>query len=185
LNKEVLNKIKVNTYLKWNKDAKISWIEYSDLECSYCVKLHNSEVPTKIKETYGDKVNIYFNHFPLDFHQNAMSAARILECLAEQKWAESYYNLIEKWFKDENSTKDYLIAEAVKLWANKDTLEKCVDDKKYDVKITEQQSLGTSTFAISWTPASILINNETGEYEVIGGAYPFSKFQEVIDKLLK
>ncbi len=185
LDKEVLNQIKTNTYLKWNKDAKISWIEYSDLECPFCAKLDNSDVPTKIKENYGDKVNIYFNHFPLEFHKNAMDWARIAECIAEQKWADAYYGLIEKSFKEENSDKDFLIEEAVKLGADKDSLNKCITDRKYDKKITEQKSFWSSTFGISWTPASILINNDTWEYEVISWAYPFSSFEITIDKLLK
>ncbi|NDK08440.1 thioredoxin domain-containing protein [Candidatus Gracilibacteria bacterium] len=185
LDKEVLNKIKNNTYLKGNKDAKISWIEYSDLECPYCAKLYNSDVKSQIEKIYGDKVNKYFNHFPLDFHQNAMDAARVTECIGEQKGNEGFYGLLDKSFSSENSNKDYLIEEAINLGANKDKLEKCVDDKKFDEKIKEQQSIGAYTFGIAGTPASVLINNETGEYEVISGAYPFTEFQKVIDKLLK
>lgn len=185
MKKEVLEKVKSNTYLKWNKDAKITWIEYSDLECPFCAKLHNSDVPSKMTETYKDDVNIYFNSFPLDFHKNAMPAARTIECLAEQKWASAFYSLIEKSFKDEKSDKDFLVAEAVKLWANKANLEKCITDGKYDKKITEQQSYWSSSFGISWTPASILVNNETLEYEVLSWVVPFSSFQTAIDKLLK
>jgi protein-disulfide isomerase len=185
LDKEILNQIKANTYLKWDKDAKISWIEYSDLECPFCAKLHNSDVLTKIEEIYGNKVNKYFNHFPLEFHKNAMPAARVIECLAEQKWSDAFYSLLEKAYKDENSDEVYLTQEALNLWADNDKLVNCISDWKYDKRILEQQSLGTSTFGISWTPASILINNETWEYEVISGAYPFDQFKKVIDSLLK
>lgn len=185
LDKDVLNKIKNNTYLKWNKDAKISLIEYSDLECPFCAKLYNSDVRSQIENNYGDKVNKYFNHFPLDFHQNAMDAAWVMECVWEQKWNDGFYGLLDKAFSSENSNKDYLIEEAVKLWADKEKLEKCVDDKKFDEKIKEQQSFWSTTFGIAWTPASVLINNETGEYEVISGAYPFTEFQKIIDKLVK
>jgi hypothetical protein len=138
-----------------------------------------------LKETYKDSVNIYFNSFPLEFHKNAMPAARTIECLAEQKWADAFYSLIEKAFKDEKSDKDYLVAESVKLGANKANLEKCITDWKYDKKITEQQTFWTSTFGISGTPANILINNDTWEYEVLSGAVPFTAFQTTIDKLLK
>lgn len=185
LDKEILNKIKTNTYLSGNKDAKISWIEYSDLECPYCAKLHNSDVPSKMKETYGDKVNKYFNHFPLEFHKNAIPGAQISECFAEQKWSEWFYSLIEKAYKDEKSDKDYLIAEAVKLWADKTKLESCLKEEKYSKKISEQQSLWASTFGITWTPGSVLINNETWEYEVISWAYPFESFKTIIDEFLK
>ncbi|MFA5917231.1 MAG: thioredoxin domain-containing protein [Candidatus Gracilibacteria bacterium] len=185
LDKEVLNKIKSNTYLKGNKDATISWIEYSDLECPFCAKLHNSDVPSSLEKTYGDKVNKYFNSFPLEFHKNAMPAARVIECAGEQKGALAFYKLIETAYKNEKSDQDFLVAEAVKLGVNKTTLEKCVTDGKFDTKITEQQKTGAATFGISGTPANILINNVTGEYEVLSGALPFTAFKATIDKLLK
>jgi len=185
LDKEILKKIKENTFLKWNKDAKVSWIEYSDLECPFCAKLHNSDVPSSIESTYWDKVNKYFNSFPLEFHKNAMDWARVIECLWEQKWSNWYYSLVEKSYKDEKSDKDYLIAEAVKLWANKDTLTKCISDWKFDAKIKQQLKDWSEIFWITWTPGSILINNETWEYELISWAYPFESFKVAIDKLLK
>lgn len=64
-------------------------------------------------------------------------------------------------------------------------MKKCITDWKYDKKITEQQSFWNKEFGISWTPASIIVNNETLEYEVLSWAVPFSAFQTVIDKLLK
>nr|MDD3720721.1 thioredoxin domain-containing protein [Candidatus Gracilibacteria bacterium] len=197
LDKDTLNKIKANTYLQGNKDAKVSWIEYSDLECPFCAKLHKSDVPSKIKETYGDKVNKYFNNFPLEFHKNALPAAEIIECLGEQKGADAFYSLIKnsydsaKQLSDGNidtstsSSKDFLISEAVKLGADKTKLENCVNEEKYSKKISEEQSVGASTFGISGTPGNILVNNDTGEYEVISGAYPFESFKQTIDALLK
>ena len=44
---------------------------------------------------------------------------------------------------------------------------------------------GASLFWITGTPGNILINNTTGEYEVISWAYPTSAFEAIIDKLLK
>lgn len=197
LDKSVLETIKSTSYLQWNKDAKVTWLEYSDLECPFCAKFHKSDVASKIKETYGDKVNKYFNNFPLEFHKNAIPAAEVLECLWEQKWSDAFYSLIKKSFDSAkeasgwnidtstSSSKEFLIAEAVKLWADKTILEKCVNDWKFKEKITKEQSVWASTFWISWTPASILINNETWEYEVISWAYPFDSFKTNIDLLLK
>lgn len=184
LEKNEIEKIKSNSYLQWNKDAKITWLEYSDLECPFCAKLHNSDVSDLIKENYVDLVNKYFNHYPLEFHKNAFSWAMILECLWEQKWAEEFYSLIETVYNNNNSEKEFLIDEAVKLWANKSDLEKCVNDNKYSEKINSEQEVWLSLFNIIWTPASILIDNDTGEYEVISWAYPFDSFKKVIDSLL-
>ncbi len=185
LDKEVLNKIKISSYLKWSEKAEISLLEYSDLECPFCANFHTSGVIENILTNYGDKVNTYFNSFPLEFHKNAFSGSLILECLWEQKWADAFYSLIEKSFQAGKSEKEYLLGEAEKLWADKNTLEKCVQDEKYKNKITEQKDLWLTTFWITWTPATVVINNNTGEYKIITWALPFDMFEKAISALLE
>lgn len=184
INKDIIDSIKSNSYVKWNPDAKISWIEFSDLECPYCAKLHNAWTNEDLMEKYWDDLNIVFNHFPLDFHANAMPGAEILECLWEQKWSDAFYSLIDTAYDSENSSKSYLIDEAVKLWADKEELEKCVSDNKYKDKIESQMKVWAEVFNISWTPWNILVNNETWEYDFINWAYPTSEFERIIDWLL-
>lgn len=185
LGKKVLEEIKNNSYLKWYENAKITWLEYSDLECPFCAKLHNSGTPEELEKKYGKDLNQYFQSFPLDFHKNALPWAEALECLAKEKWSKAYYKLKDISFKEKKSDKDFLIEEAVKLGANKDTITKCIDDKTFSAKINKQQETGSKEFGVTGTPWNVLINNETGEYEVISGAYPTSAFVEIIDKLLK
>ncbi len=185
LEKEKLQKIKDSSYIKWNKNAKITWIEYSDLQCPFCAKLHNETTSEDLQKKYGDKLNTIFNHFPLDFHENAQVAAEALECSAEQKWADTFYSLIDKVYEAQDSSKTYVIEQAVSLWANKTTLEKCLSDGKYTQKVKNQMKVWTDTFDITGTPWNVLINNETWEYEIISGAYPTSEFEKVIDGLLK
>jgi hypothetical protein len=43
-------------------------------------------------------------------------------------------------FKNKNSNTSFLIDEAVKLGANKDTITKCIDAKTFDKKIKNQQA---------------------------------------------
>jgi protein-disulfide isomerase len=185
VDKTILESIKANSYIKWETNAKITWLEYSDLECPFCAKLHNSGTPGDLETKYGKDLNKIFNHFPLGFHKNALPAAQILECIWESKGSNWFYGLMEKAFADSKSDKDYLIAEAVKLWADKASLEVCLSSKKFDTKINDQQSVWTKTFGVTWTPWNVLINNETGEYKVISWAYPSSEFISIIDKLLK
>jgi protein-disulfide isomerase len=73
LDKTKLQALKDSSFIKGNKDAKITRIEYSDLECPYCAKLHNSDTEDALKAKYGDKLNIIYNHFPLAFHKNAQT----------------------------------------------------------------------------------------------------------------
>lgn len=185
LDKAKLETIKKDSYLEWDAKAKITWLEYSDLECPYCAKLHNSTTEKDLFTKYGTKLNKIFNHFPLDFHTNAQSGAEILECLAEQKGSDAFYWLMAKAYTDEKSTKEYLIEESVKLWAKKDLLDKCLESGKYTEKIKNQMQVGSELFGITGTPGNVLINVDTGEYEVISWAYPTESFTEIIDKLLK
>ncbi len=185
LDKSKLQKIKDSSYIKWNKNAKITWIEYSDLECPFCAKLHNDKTSVDLIKKYWDKLNIIFNHFPLEFHWNAQIAAEALECTTEQKWADTFYSLIDKVYEAKDSSKTYLIDQAVILWANKTNLEKCINDSKYTQKVKDQMKTWVDMFGISWTPWNVLINNDTWEYEILPWAYPKSSFETIIDGLLK
>ena len=101
IDKDLLEQIRNNSYIDWNKNAKITWLEYSDLECPFCAKLHNSDVEYTLKAKYGDDLNIIFNHFPLWFHQKALPAANILECVWELGWSETFYKILKYAYKNE------------------------------------------------------------------------------------
>lgn len=195
LDKDKLKKIKDSSYIKWNADAKITWLEYSDLECPFCAKLHDSWTPEEIVKKYGEKLNIIFNHFPLEFHKNALPGAQIMECIWELNWSDTFYKVLDVAYKwrdiskaednSRQSSKEFLVDEAAKLWVNKANLEKCITDNKYLEKVQWEQKTGAELFSISWTPWNVLINNETWEYEVISWAYPTESFVTIIDNLLK
>ncbi len=183
IEKSIIEDIKNNSFIKWNSKAKLSLIIYSDLECPYCAKLHNDWTTKKLEEKYWSDLNIIYNHFPLYFHNNALIAAEILECSATQKWSDSFYKLIEVAFEKLNSDKDFLIDEAVKLWVNKDELSKCLENSKFEEKINTQMQKWADIFWITWTPGSVIINNETLEYEILWWAYPIDNFTEIIEKI--
>ena len=108
-----------------------------------------------------------------------------MECLGKEKGGEAYYELIHQSFKNKKSDISFLIDEAVKLWANKETITKCIDNQTFSAKINKQQQTGTKEFGVTGTPGNVLINNATGEYEVISGAHPLANFTDIIDRLLK
>lgn len=177
--------MKAESPIDGNIDAKVTYIEYSDLECPFCAKLHNDGTPKALQEKYGDDMNIIFQHFPLDFHANALVAAQGLECANEQ--GVNMYELIDASFdtySNNNFSVDGFYDLAVELWANKDILIECVDSEKYKDKVLAQQTTGQNVFGITGTPGNAIINNETGEYEVISGAYPAASFESIIDKML-
>ncbi len=70
-------------HIRGNKDAEITIVEYSDIECPFCSRYHDTM--KQIIDLYGDDVRWVYRHFPLDqLHPNARPVAIASECAAEQ-----------------------------------------------------------------------------------------------------
>lgn len=67
------------------KNAKVTIVEFSDLECPYCRRFFLDTFP-QLKKEYIDtgKVAFYFRHFPLSFHPLALPLANAAECANDQ-----------------------------------------------------------------------------------------------------
>lgn len=59
---------------KGAEDPDIVIVEYADFECPACRAASNSL--STLMEQYGDRVRVYYRHFPLPNHANAAVAAR-------------------------------------------------------------------------------------------------------------
>jgi protein-disulfide isomerase len=73
--------------------APVVIVNFDDLECPYCARLHASIFPA-ITQRYGDKVRIVYKDFPLEQHPWAMRAAVDVDCLAAQS-PTGYWNLVD------------------------------------------------------------------------------------------
>jgi protein-disulfide isomerase len=70
--------------IRGNPDAKITVINFDDLECPYCARMHLSLFPDTFAR-YNDKVRFIYKDDPLtELHPWAMHAAVDANCLAAQ-----------------------------------------------------------------------------------------------------
>jgi len=70
-------------YIRGNKNAELTLIEYSDFQCPFCTR-HNSTLD-QILEEYKGQVRLVFRHLPLtSIHPQAQKAAEAAECAGEQ-----------------------------------------------------------------------------------------------------
>ena len=86
---------KKEEFLVGGDDKKVVLVEYSDMECPFCKKLH-VEVSNQIYKNYGDKLGVVFRHFPLPFHKKAKQEALATLCAREIGGQAAYRNYIEK-----------------------------------------------------------------------------------------
>ena len=68
-----------------DKNAKVTIVEFSDLECPFCRRFFLDTFP-QLKKEYIDtgKAVFYFRHFPLSFHPLALPFANAAECANDQ-----------------------------------------------------------------------------------------------------
>ncbi len=183
---EVLQKIKDDAYIVWNKDAKVMIIEYSDLQCPYCKRHFESKTLETLVTKYNGKVSKTMRSFPLGFHQYAQKAWEWAECYANGS-VEKYFTFVWAVFaKDINTNwSNQAIFDINKaLWWDEAWFKSCVDSNKYAQKIKDQQA-EWSSFGVTGTPWNVIVNMETGEYVLLAWAYPIGDFEKVIDTFIK
>ncbi|MEK7500111.1 MAG: DsbA family protein, partial [Patescibacteria group bacterium] len=70
-------------HIRGPENAKITILEYSDLECPFCKIFHNSM--EQIVKEYPNDVRWVFRHAPIpQLHPNAPAMANVAECAAVQ-----------------------------------------------------------------------------------------------------
>jgi predicted DsbA family dithiol-disulfide isomerase len=160
-----------------SNDAKVKIVEYSEFECPFCAK--GAKVVKQLKEHYGEKkIQIIFKHYPLDFHQHAMSASHAAVCALEQskeKFWELYYALFEG---QDNLTPEGIKEKAQKIKLDMVKFAACQASKAPLAIIEKDMQMGRE-LGVKATP-TFYINGMQ-----FSGALPLEEFVETIDKELQ
>lgn len=86
------------------KEAVITITEYSDYQCPACGYFH--PIVKKLKEKYGDQINLELKYFPLNSHRFAALAARAAQAAKNQGAFKEMHNLIfenqKRWSNSSN-----------------------------------------------------------------------------------
>ncbi len=77
------NEISEDDWIKGNKDAKITLIEYSDFQCPACALYY--DIMKDVIDEFGGHIKFVYRHFPLKSkHKNAELAAHAAEAAGLQ-----------------------------------------------------------------------------------------------------
>lgn len=189
---DIKNKINISSlaekrYILWDENAKLTFLEFSDLDCPFCKELHTSWVKDRALEEYDWKLNYSFRHFPLDTHRNAKMKSNAALCLWElTNDSKKYNDFISKIFSSKwANTKEEIAELWVEFWVWKNEMLSCIDSEKFNSSIDKEIEEWIKLFSITWTPGSIIINNETWEYKAIKWSASYETFKSTIDSLLK
>lgn len=172
------------TYVQGEENAKISIIEFSDVECPFCQRHVNNGTIDSVIEKYEGDVNAIFMHFPLGFHPLAQKAWEAIECAGDldgTEWFVSYKKaLFAKWGKP---TLDVIKTVAEETGFDADEFMECVNGWEFAQTVKDQMAFGRS-LGVTGTPGNIVMNNETWDFIKVSWAVPATSFDSAITQLM-
>lgn len=171
--------VTADDHIRGNANADIVIVEYSDIECPFCSRFHDTM--KQVIDTYGDDVAWVYRHFPLEsIHPNARMAANAVECAADQ--GEDFWEFADALFAAQalGLSKANVLGIAADLGYNTSKLEGCIDAGTFNTLIT-QQSQDAQAAGGRGTPFSVLIG-PNGEQVPISGAQPFATVEATIQQ---
>jgi protein-disulfide isomerase len=164
-------------------DAPLTMIEFTDLQCPFC-RQYVTTTFDEIRKNWIDTGRLRYisRDFPLDFHPQAMPAARAARCAGDQgKFWEMRFVLM----RNANLlSPDYLTKTAADLRLDTKAFAACTASPKFDAQIqaelqegTKIGVSGTPTFVIGKTSATVV------EGPMIVGAMPYAQFDAKLKEL--
>ena len=176
--------------VRGNPNAKVTVINFDDLECPYCARMHQSLFPSTL-EHYKDKVRFIYKDDPLvEIHPWAMHASVDANCLAAQS-NDVYWTYVDylhshgQEITGENRDLTKSVAALDRIARQEATVAK-LDAAKVDACIAKQDESQVRASAkeadalgIEGTPALFV------DGERINGAVPEQQLWLVIDRALR
>lgn len=179
-----------NRPVRGNPNAKVTLVNFDDLECPYCAKLHSELFPDTL-DHYKGLIKIVYRDMPIEqLHPWAMHASVNANCLAAQSGTSywSYVDYLHTHGEDitgpdrDVKKSDAALDKAAMEQGRKDNLDTaklqaCVA-KQDEAPIRQEMKLSDS-LNINQTP-TLYVNGEE-----IAGALPKSVLWQTIDRALK
>tara|TARA_Y100000310_G_scaffold344267_1_gene456100 strand:- start:1165 stop:1875 length:711 start_codon:yes stop_codon:yes gene_type:complete len=164
-------------HVRGNLNAKITLVEFSDLQCLFCASFHPS-VQQALAE-YGDDIRWVYKHFPLDTrHPQARPAAEASECVWEQKGDEGFWQFADAIFENQSRMNpSYYQEVAQQIGVNLAQFDTCVSERKYQDKVEADYQAGLQA-GVAGTPGSY-VNGVP-----VRGAVPYEQLKSIIDSQL-
>ncbi len=175
-------------HVRGNPDAPVKIVEYSDFECPFCKRFHDTM--KQVMDEYGEdgKVAWVYRQAPIEgLHPvKAMREAIASECAAELGGNDAFWAYVDRFFEltPSNNMTDLAILPQIaeEIGLDRTAFETCLDSGTYDDHIAKDLQNSAATGGRG-TPWSILIAPNDEKYP-INGAQPYSSVKQLIELAL-
>ena len=187
---ENVSKITKKDNVLGDPKAPITIVEYSDYECPFCKRFH--ETMNQVMDKYGDdgKVAWVYRHFPLDaLHPvKARLEAVTSECVAEIGGNDAFWEFSNKFFEltpsNNRTDLEVVLPQIISdMGLSQSKIDECVASGRYDKEIEDQIANAQQTGG-QGTPWSVIIMPDGKKYP-LNGAQPYEAIESLIELGLK
>ena len=172
-------------WVRGGRDAKVTVVEYSDLECPFCKQFHATM--KQVINEYGGKVKWEFRHFPLtQLHPKAPKEAEAAECAGELGGNDAFWKFVDRVYEVTPGNNGLDPAELPKIaeyvGLKKQKFETCLSSGKYAAKVQAETAQAQADGA-QGTPYSLIVSGD--KRTPVSGAVPLESLKGMIEPLLK
>ncbi len=161
-----------------NSNAKITIIEYSDLDCPFCQRFH---ITMKQVIASNSDVAWVYRHFPLtSIHPDAFKKAEATECAWDQGGNDAFWTYTDSLFERTYSVSE-LSNLAGSLGLNTNTFNTCLSSGKFAAKVQADLTDGSGVGARGTPYSVILVDGQI--VDTIEGNQPLSVINEKLKAL--
>lgn len=186
---ENMNPVTDTDHIRGNPNASVKIVEYSDMECPFCKRFH--ETMNQVMDDYGKdgQVAWVYRHFPLDsIHSKARPEAVASECANELGGNEAFWKFTDRFFEltpsnNQTDIETVITQIAREIGLNKSHFASCLTSGKYDERIQADLDNAMATGG-NGTPWSIIVT-ESGKKFSLSGAQPYEAVKQLIEIALQ
>lgn len=179
-----INPVTEADHIKGDIKAPVKIVEFSDFECPFC-KRHHETLLQVTEKLGGDKVAWVYRQMPLEqLHPvKARAASMASECVAELGGNEAFWKFTDRYFEEtltnNRTDTDTLIPKLVlETGVSKEEFTKCFEEDRHAKAIDEDIADGVETGG-QGTPWSIIIG-PSGKTYPVNGALPANVIEQMI-----
>jgi len=175
--------VSAEDHIKGSENPKVTIVEYSDFECPFCQRFHET-----MNQVLTDEEDVawVFRHFPLDqLHpRNARKAAVASECVNELGGKDAFWIFTDGYFEatpaNDQTDFDTLVPQLVaKAGVEQEAFDTCVASGTYDTHVQDDIDNAVVTGGLG-TPWSVVIT-ASGKTLPLSGAQSLSTVKQLIE----
>lgn len=185
---QLVRDVDASDHVFGNPVARVTIVEYSDFDCSYCKTFNETMRQIVANEGATGDVAWVLRHFPLiEIHPNALAHARAAECIAQVAGNDTFWKFEDILFRNQPVHPSQYGIFAKEVGVTDNAFAKCYADAADPSSTIEAKILADRQNALDMgaqgTPFSVII--VSGKPPVVmNGNYPYEEVKKLVDQAL-